>query len=849
MCDNIDVNLSKEVAKIVQERLESVVVSISEREHKISTEEGVIGLIGGSTPLQLDLKKVPAQALEPVACLYGLLILAVLSENDEIKNYAIAALEKYSKLPQCDIGPIAIPSSNPYNPYLGTSQSPGIIEPLSSTSVDAYVDYVVAMKGKATTLFKGFHKTVDTQPWFIGSENSKARLRYTKAKEFMKFFDLDKNPRTTEWYDTSLWTNGGRASMGISDSQDDAFKQDIIKLTEPFQPTLKRELKTRLDTILKGIGSAISIQTQTTGSTYGSTNRPQAGGDGSRALGVGGLLMQEMGINLRIKCANDDAYKKKRILSTSLFEINPAYVTMPLRQGPGSSKDGSYDPLSKFFPKVVVGGAKEAPATALIPRITNERGLHAYVGILVEAILMIVSVMPDEWAVRIYVDDSVSSGELPKVMNALVSNFPEVAGRLQIVHVSIHQLKNANGLHGGHLPTIFRYLHWWDPDITHAVTIDSDNLPSPLFLQHIMYWADHNEAQFMGVRPYDNLEEWETELGVDMSYGEGKRHSHPYSRASWYGSRQCVPQVIAWCYGYKKPLKHIMNPAVWVNMLDFLLRGHNSYKDRPFVKQHDAPYQGCDFNPHLGSSPLQYTCDEQAPANVLLPLIYINSKMRDYSTPLHIDRGGKPVKPDMFVVPTSWGLTTRYYDDAKNQVQLGESMYVQDMYETVFEHASNEVKEEFEKYKIIPVIMNTDSTPKKLKHEADKSAMSSVMQREASDSVKFDITNKIHHQWIMAPLREWDPNYLVFLRNDNQMHVFTIMFLVLWELMAELGVETFNNRLFNGRRAFESIMELPWAYYAYYPGGDYLRMKWIEVCRDVQIIKNNIISKIPNAPK
>jgi hypothetical protein len=100
LCGDIDVSKSKHVAVITQKSLQAICnIAIDGSSRSIPNgEDGLIGI----DDMILDMKLVPSSALEAVACLYAMLILATMSHDDEVRKHALAMAKKLA------IGPAAM---------------------------------------------------------------------------------------------------------------------------------------------------------------------------------------------------------------------------------------------------------------------------------------------------------------------------------------------------------------------------------------------------------------------------------------------------------------------------------------------------------------------------------------------------------------------------------------------------------------------------------------------------------------------------------------------------------------------------------------------------------------------
>ncbi len=669
----------------------------------------------------------------------------------------------------------------------------------------------------------------------------------------------------TAWFDTSLWTetgtenapqlsnlfvtnpvsrpsSGGAQPQGVPASSAPGTAVDMKTLTgriKKVHATLQEQIQT---VPMSGANAAVaSSASPSTIPTQPPRQRlHQVGGAEGYDVAPNWQVLSELGIVQNMRCASPEATKKTKILSSSLFDARFAFMPLNFR-------DDTDNPLRGLFPwrekTNLLGGAE-----SLVPRMDSGKDFTDYCQLLCQCLLMYDAHMPSEWGIRIYIDGTAMQDVFVKTMNTMCSKDSgcTLLDRVQVVHVTIPTLKQRDGsAHERFMATMLRHLAFFDDKLERAVLIDVDNYPSPQFMQHILHWDAHPElGQWIGVRPRGG------------HFGQ-IQNGLEYCRRTWYKgvgdgeqepTRHCIPQIIAWCFGCRKVAGTILHPAVWVNMLEYLARGCKSFRED--VRDRGEP---CDKD-NFAKTPFEFSCDEQAPANVLSPLIFRTSP----------DKGG-----GMWVIPTTWGFTIRWWDwkNGQSSGKLMDNLYTNWLYWGVFKYAQDWVVRAFQEH--IPPVRKVPSTTEFFHMEAMQNGKTPMKRRQDIQKLPqepFDISNQDHHRWIGAPLRvpfrsqkqydagEW------FDRYDNQTYVQCIMYLALWEIM-RMGPDAFNIMFskdrpepeqlkqlpdYNDTRSpFEAIVNVPaFPYYAFYAGGDYMDLTWSDVCGCVvkiaQLLKQGI---------
>ncbi len=702
--------------------------------------------------------------------------------------------------------------------YYAPGSTPGATDPagntsrLSSETVDMYIQHVKMLMPRLHDIFSRLKQAsaTDTKPWFMQNPQ-----RYENA--YAEIYNYVKHADTSKWFDTSMWTVDGaetdRCTPGTIPETDSAFMQKLIRpLFVPYddwKPGRRAQpLRDRMNATQQGLWRQIQGRAGT---------RSQVGGTPVVARID---ILSELGFTTSMKCPSADAYNLTKVLTVSLCDCK----AQP--KGGYLNDDARRDPLKHFFPDPNPNPLGGGDRPNLITRMYEPyRMFHEYCRIFVEAAMMMLTHMPPDWGVRVYVDDSVSEGELPQALNIMAAT-TQGKSRLQVVHVRAPMLlrKDSKGLHELYLPTMFRTLAFWDPRLTHAVTTDADNYPSPCFLQHIQYWADHMKDSFIGVRLADNAAYVKppTEAG------------HTYTRRTYWGERKCIPQVIAWCFGCKKQAGQVLHPAVLVNMMEYLRRAHAA--DRALGDNNPIPpgeWDTYNMVQTLAKSPFDYTCDEQAPANVLVPLIHLNNV-------------------GMFTIPTFFNWCT--INMTTPEPTYIDNFYTVGMHAAVFQHAAPFVKDAF---RVLQVKQPAHEAPGTVTGGTGDAAapawnVAAAAKRHADlPAVDFDITDLQHHRWSLAALRASRENYTLLARHDNQLHVHVVLYMAMWEIMAE-GKAVYN-QLFPNAPAQPadpydtmSLHVLP--YWAWYTGGDYLLLTWADTCEQVADIVTKLKAHVLHTP-
>ena len=246
---------------------------------------------------------------------------------------------------------------------------------------------------------------------------------------------------------------------------------------------------------------------------------------------------------------------------------------------------------------------------------------HFYGKVLNNAIESYKHYMPD-WVIRLYVDDTIPfAGNIgtPAETQAAITNLQNYAnGEVYTINFQKIHKKIAMG-HLGLIPVIFRFLPYFDENVTTCFIGDADNYCS--FLMKDVLEKFHASDSKLLI--------FKTALG--------------YARISpeYPDKKDCIENFLAGMFGFKKEQGEILNPNIWLDLfifMDFYYK--KMYIDSPLnetTTTHTKNYVAmCSLAVKIPDSPFFYGFEELA-LTYIFPL-YINKfNINVFMIPIYFD--------------------------------------------------------------------------------------------------------------------------------------------------------------------------------------------------------------------
>ena len=246
---------------------------------------------------------------------------------------------------------------------------------------------------------------------------------------------------------------------------------------------------------------------------------------------------------------------------------------------------------------------------------------HFYGKVLNYAIESYKHYMPD-WIIRLYVDDTISSsGNIgnPPETEAAIQNLKAYANG-EVYTINFDKIHKKIGMgHLGLIPVMFRFLPYFDENITTCFIGDADNYCSFL-MKDILGKFDASSSELLIFK---------TAVG--------------YARVSpeFPDKKECIENFLAGMFGFKKKQGEILNPNIWLDLFIFMdfyykkmyltstLPENPTTHTRNYVKM-------CAIDLRIPDSPFFYGFEELA-LTYIFPL-YVNKFNIDvFIVPIYFD--------------------------------------------------------------------------------------------------------------------------------------------------------------------------------------------------------------------
>ena len=237
------------------------------------------------------------------------------------------------------------------------------------------------------------------------------------------------------------------------------------------------------------------------------------------------------------------------------------------------------------------------------------KDLSLYIGVCTQAIeSMLKNPLWNGVTIRIYIDASVNndSSDFLDVKREFINFCQDNESRIELVEVEMpYFVHPSKWYHHGLLGTIFRFLPLLDSDIEKCFVGDSDNLDSQYLIDalNLFYQRDGSTSIDYGSGPVI--------IDSDMMVVRPLL----YSRRNY--NNNCIPNIFAGVFGFKKENGKVLNYKIWNNIFLFMEKLFDSY----YGLSIDKKSIGCDpfiYN-NSSTAPFEFGFEEQALSNVLLP--------------------------------------------------------------------------------------------------------------------------------------------------------------------------------------------------------------------------------------
>lgn len=240
-----------------------------------------------------------------------------------------------------------------------------------------------------------------------------------------------------------------------------------------------------------------------------------------------------------------------------------------------------------------------------IPPNNVKKPPHFYTKVLYNAIQTYRKYLPD-WLIRLYIDDTTpiydlngkieidnqkSLPEETKKVLKLILNNPNC----ELIHIKNNFFYKKNK-HIGLIPTLFRFLSMFDPDIETCFIGDIDNCCT-IYLAEILKNFSKSESTFLIFKPLSS-----------------------YNRT--FFDEKCMDSFLAGMFGFKKQQSMIFNPIIWQCMLQTIDKFYNKMYEMKNTKdaKNIVNYNNCAIKLSI-NSPFFYGFDEIGMTTVIAYLI------------------------------------------------------------------------------------------------------------------------------------------------------------------------------------------------------------------------------------
>ena len=225
--------------------------------------------------------------------------------------------------------------------------------------------------------------------------------------------------------------------------------------------------------------------------------------------------------------------------------------------------------------------------------IPFSKNIKHYSLCLYQSILLYLEKLPD-YNIRIYGDRSLT----PENHLELQILFELIDTNPRIEYFYVTQSFNDTLLfienkHIGLLGALFRFYILLDPNASLIISVDADNFPTEIFIDYIKKFEKNTNDGILIFKPYY------------------------YARKNIMN--ECIQQLLAGMSGIKKQKGQILNPEIFVLLINYLDKQYERFKNK-FMDY-------CDNNlPVQYKTPFQFGFEEQALTNILLPYFILNKK-------------------------------------------------------------------------------------------------------------------------------------------------------------------------------------------------------------------------------
>ena len=239
--------------------------------------------------------------------------------------------------------------------------------------------------------------------------------------------------------------------------------------------------------------------------------------------------------------------------------------------------------------------------------VANKRKpFHFYSIVLSNVIDTYRRYLPSDWIIRLYVDDTIPIDDrtsLPLETNKIIDRFL-TEDNMELYNVNFPSLRKGTGHHYGLLAVLFRYLSFFDQDITCCFIGDVDNTCTVILAEILKKFCE-SPANLLIFKPT----------------------TMDYSRDSGVN---CVSNFLAGMLGFSKKSGDILNPHVWLSLFRYI----NYFYKKVGM---DKDTRVCSVTPNY-DNPFYYGFEENALTSVFSSLIN-KLNISTFVAPFHFDYG------------------------------------------------------------------------------------------------------------------------------------------------------------------------------------------------------------------